>query len=82
MHAAGAATKSTPPAATQELGAIVARLAPRVAPLGVHPDVVEAAVRSAWTSYRNSRVQQFRVILTEREAYRRILSRCTVGRTA
>lgn len=61
-----------------EWARIIAHLVPRVEHLGVHPDVVEAAVRSAWVSYDGSRVQQFRAILTEREAYRRILHYCTI----
>lgn len=57
------------PLADRQLTAIVDRLAARYEEqVGLHRDVIEAAVRSGWAKYDGARVTTYRAILAERAA--------------
>jgi hypothetical protein len=52
----------------RQLSEIVDRLAGRYERIGLHRDVIEAAVRSGWAKYDGARITAYRAILAERAA--------------
>jgi hypothetical protein len=63
------ACAALPDPGLRQVDEVVQRLAQRYAgSLGLHRDVIEAAVRSAWARYEGAKVTNFRAILAERDA--------------
>lgn len=79
---AGAAPPVNPDAARRRsFDEITDRLTRRLAATGVHRDVVEAAVRSAWARFDDAKITTFQAILAERSAYEALVAWYGDGRS-